>query len=85
MVTAKLKRRGLIAIAVLLLVGFGADIVKLFYLQVIKGEEYKTKAEAQQLSDTQIAADRGIIYDCNMNVIAESASAWLVYVNPSRI
>ena len=85
MVTAKLKRRGLIAIAVLLLVGFGADIIKLFYLQVIKGEEYKTKAEAQQLSDTQIAADRGIIYDCNMNVIAESASAWLVYVNPSRI
>lgn len=85
MVTGKLKKRGLIAIVILLLAGFGADIAKLFYLQVIKGEEYKAKAEAQQLNDTQIAADRGIIYDSNMNVIAESASAWLVYVNPSKI
>ena len=57
----------------------------MFYIQVVKGEEYKTKAEAQQLSDTEISADRGIIYDCNYNVLAESASAWLVYVNPSKI
>lgn len=85
MVTSKFKRRALSAIAILLLVGFGADIGKLFYLQLIKGEELKMKAESQQLSDTADPADRGIIYDCNMNVIAESASAWLVYVDPSRI
>ena len=83
--TRKLKQRGLIAAAILLLLGFGTDIFRLFYIQVVKGDEYKTKAEAQQLSDTEISADRGIIYDCNYNVLAESASAWLVYVNPSKI
>ncbi|MBE6748898.1 MAG: PASTA domain-containing protein [Ruminococcaceae bacterium] len=83
--TRKLKSRGLIAVAILLILGFGTDICRLFYIQVVKGEEYKTKAEAQQLSDTEISADRGIIYDCNYNVLAESASAWLVYVNPSKI
>lgn len=83
--TNKLKGRALIAVALLLVLGFGTDIFRLFYIQVIKGEEYKTKAESQQLSDTEISADRGIIYDCNYNVLAESASAWLVYVNPSKI
>ncbi len=83
--TLKMKKRCFIAVAILLLLGFGTDVFRLFYLQVVKGEEYKTKAEAQQLSDTEISADRGIIYDCNMNVLAESASAWLVYVNPSKI
>ncbi len=83
--TNKLKGRALIAVAILLVLGFGTDIFRLFYLQVVKGEEYKTKAESQQLSDTEISADRGIIYDCNYNVLAESASAWLVYVNPSKI
>lgn len=83
--TSKLKVRALIAVALLLVFGFGTDIIRLFYLQVVKGEELKTKAESQQLSDTEISADRGIIYDCNYNVLAESASAWLVYVNPSKI
>ncbi len=83
--TRKLKNRALIAVAILLILGFGTDIVRLFYIQVIKGEEYKTEAEVQQLSDTEIAADRGVIYDCNYNVLAESASAWLIYVNPSKI
>lgn len=83
--TNKLKVRALIAVALLLVFGFGTDIIRLFYLQVVKGEELKTKAESQQLSDTEISADRGIIYDCNYNVLAESASAWLVYVNPSKI
>jgi len=72
-------------VAILLILGFGTDICRLFYILEVKGEEYKTKAEAQQLSDTEISADRGIIYDCNYNVLAESASAWLVYVNPSKI
>ncbi len=60
-------------------------IGNLFWLQIIKGEEYRLKAERNQLSDTVIAANRGTIYDSNMKVIAQSASAWLVYINPSKI
>ena len=80
-----LKKRCIGAIAFILILGFGADICRLFYFKVIKSDEYRIQAEAQQLSDTVISADRGVIYDANMNVLAESASAWLVYVNPSKI
>jgi stage V sporulation protein D (sporulation-specific penicillin-binding protein) len=66
-------------VALLIIVG------NLFWIQIIKGEEYRLKAERNQLSDTVIAANRGTIYDSNMKVIAQSASAWLVYINPSKI
>ena len=84
-VNANLKKRCLSAIAVILVFGFGIDILRLFWFQVIKSDEYRIKAEAQQLSDTVISADRGVIYDASMNVLAESAAAWLVYINPSEI
>ena len=60
-------------------------IGNLFWIQVVKGEEYRLKAERNQLSDTIVNAHRGTIYDSNMKVIAQSASAWLVYINPSKI
>lgn len=63
------------------LYGIGA----LIYAGLVNGEENRLKAERNQLSDTQIAAERGTIYDSNMNVLAKSASAWLVYINPSQI
>ncbi len=66
-------------VALLVIIG------NLFWIQIIKGEEYRLKAERNQLSDTVIAANRGTIYDSNMKVIAQSASAWLVYINPSKI
>ena len=66
-------------LALLVLIG------NLFWIQIVKGEEYRLKAERNQLSDTIVAANRGTIYDSNMKVLAQSASAWLVYVNPSKI
>ena len=60
-------------------------IGNLFWLQIINGEEYRLKAERNQLSDTIVSANRGTIYDSNMKVLAQSASAWLVYINPSKI
>ncbi|MBR5191375.1 MAG: hypothetical protein IKW34_05040 [Clostridia bacterium] len=62
-----------------------ALIGNLFWLQIINGEKYRLEAEKNQLSDTIINANRGTIYDSNMKVLAQSASAWLVYINPSKI
>jgi stage V sporulation protein D (sporulation-specific penicillin-binding protein) len=80
-----LATRGLIILALLVVAGFLSLSGRLAYLQLVKGEEYKAKAEAQQLSDTVIKAQRGTIYDRNMKVLAQSASVWLVYINPSKI
>ena len=75
--------RGVIILVVVAVVAFGACIGRIGYLTLIKGDEYREKAEAQQLSVTTVNAARGTIYDTNMNVLAQSASVWLVYINPS--
>ena len=77
--------RGVIILVVVAVVAFGACIGRIGYLTLIKGDEYREKAEAQQLSVTTVNAARGTIYDTNMNVLAQSASVWLVYINPSKV
>lgn len=59
--------------------------VSLFNIMVLHGQEYQSKASEQQLHDAYIAADRGNIYDSNMNTLAKSATVWTVYVTPNDI
>lgn len=68
-----------------IVIGFLVCMGELVKISLIRGEQYRLKAERNQLSDTQISAQRGTIYDFNMNVLAKSASAWLVYIDPSKI
>ncbi len=78
-------RRGVILLLLIAVVAFGACIGRIAYLTIIKGDEYREKAEAQQLSVTTVNAARGTIYDRNMNILAQSASVWMVYINPSKV
>ncbi|NLA76264.1 MAG: hypothetical protein GX851_00275, partial [Clostridiales bacterium] len=81
----KLAQRSLIAAALLFIVGFGAGLLSLFRVQLLHGDGYQQRAKEQQLSDTVVSADRGTIYDANGKIIAQSAGAWLIYINPSKI
>lgn len=76
-----LQQRTMRLLAVIIILGFGATIFGMGYSQLYKGDFFKTKAETQQLSDTAITAQRGIIYDANMSVLAQSASAWKISLN----
>ena len=58
---------------------------RLVTIMLIRGEEYQSKASAQQLHDAYIAAERGNIYDTNMNVLAKSATVWTIYVTPNDL
>lgn len=78
-------KRGVILLVLFAVILMGACILRIGYLSVIKGETYREKAERQQLSDSSLSATRGTIYDSNMNVLAQSASVWLIYVNPSKV
>ncbi|MEG1613922.1 MAG: penicillin-binding transpeptidase domain-containing protein, partial [Oscillospiraceae bacterium] len=81
----QLVQRATIIMVVTCILGFGAGIFGLVNAQLINGEKYRQKAEAQQLSDKIINAERGTIYDRNMNIISQSANVWKVYINPSKI
>lgn len=77
------KRANIIALVLAVL--FVINIFRLFYIQIVKGEEYSDKAQSQQLSDTEIEAARGTIYDSQGNILAQSATVWEVFLDPSNI
>lgn len=79
-----LQKRTMMLLAVIIILGFGSSIFGLAYSQLVKGDYFKTRAETQQLSDTSITAQRGVIYDANMSVLARSASAWKISLNATE-
>lgn len=76
-----LQKRTIKVLALIMIAGFGLSIVGMARAQLVNGDFFKTKAETQQLSDTAITAQRGVIYDSNMSVLAQSASAWKISLN----
>ena len=81
----KMRRRSLIAAAVIIVLGFGLLAVRLGYLQFVDGEELQHSAVNQQLRDTTILPERGTIYDRNGTALAESATVWTVYIAPKYL
>ena len=45
-------------------------VVRILYWQVIRGPELRARGESQQTASTNVAADRGTIYDRNGKVLA---------------
>ena len=80
-----MRKRMLWVAALIILVGFMTVTVRLFQLQIVDGEFYKSKAQNQQMSQTTITAARGTIYDANMTVLAQSATAWTIVLAPAQI
>lgn len=80
-----LQNRANIAFLVTVLLGFGIGITGIVKAGVINGAENKQKAEDAMVSDQTITAKRGSIYDSNMNVLAQSADAYKIYLDPSNI
>ena len=60
-------------------------IIKVGWIQFIKGNEYKAMAIKQQHLDREISAKRGIIYDRNGEILAMSASTEMITINPNNI
>ena len=60
-------------------------IGRLFYWQVIKGNYYKQEAYALQTKNRTISPKRGIIYDRNGEILAESISVESISVTPKNI
>ncbi|MDE6723328.1 MAG: hypothetical protein K2J55_03945, partial [Eubacterium sp.] len=63
----------------------GAGLSRLFYFQIAHGKEYSEKAQNQQLSDKEIEARRGTIYDSQGNILAQSATVYNIFIDPSKI
>lgn len=79
-----LKKR-LLAVFVLVSFCFVAIILRLGYLQLIKGKWLQVKAMDQWTRDLPLNATRGGIYDTNGVTLATNYSSYDVYVRPSMV
>lgn len=83
--TPKMKKRlnRIVIVAVVLCFVFiSANLVK---ISVVDYDFYNDWANSHQLRSETVAANRGSIYDRNGEILAQSAPAWDVILNPSEI
>ncbi len=60
-------------------------IIRLFSLQIIQNEEYEAKVIGNIERETNVSANRGIIYDCNMVQLATNETTWRIFISPRDI
>ena len=77
--------RAIVLGVIILGVGFGSLIYKLYDLQIVRGYELKTAANAQQIKDTVLEPTRGSILDAQGRVLAKTTIVWNVEAGPNII
>ena len=83
--TRKMQQKITAIMLSMVILTVGSAGVSLFNTMILHGKEYQAKASAQQLHDAYITAERGKIYDANMNVLAKSATVWTIYATPNDL
>ncbi len=79
------SKKRLIFIFVITCTAIFGLIIRLGWIQIVRGERYKELAIAQQTRDIPIPAKRGTIFDRNGKELAKSASTNTVYARPREI
>ena len=55
-------------------------IIRMFYLQIINGEEYDKKASVRNTKERTIKSARGQIFDCNGKLLAGNEQSYIVTI-----
>lgn len=79
-ILSRLFRSRLTVVMTAFCLAFSLLICRLFYLQIIKGEEYAREYELQIRKTKEIKATRGNIYDRNGNLLAYSELAYSITI-----
>lgn len=81
----QMLRRAVFLMAIFGVAAFAVLLARLYQLQIVDHEKYESMAIEQQLRSTLGSAERGVIYDRDMNALAVSASVDNVYLSPAEI
>ncbi len=72
-------------LGVLALLAFGVIFFRLWYLQVLSGEDYVKQAQDNRIRVDRIAAPRGAIVDRNGEVLVDNREATVLKLNPTSL
>ena len=78
-------RLRLIAAMLFVFVCFGLLVARYLTLQVVRHENYATRAEENRISLVPITPNRGIVTDRNGVVLARNYSAYTLEITPSKV
>src|SRR2546421_7810340 len=67
------------------LVLFGIVFFRLWYLQVLSGDRYRTEANNNRVREINVQAPRGRIVDRNGKVLVDNRSGYAVVVTPDKL
>ncbi len=62
----------------------GVLVVRLWFLQVVQGDNYKTMAEGNRIREVSLEANRGNIWDRNKNEMVINRQALSIFVLPTE-
>lgn len=79
------QRKRIIFLLGAAIVIFFALLVRVAWLQIVRGEELSSAAREQQTSDNAISPERGLIYDRNMKVLANNLSVETISITPKNV
>ncbi len=71
--------------AILAVAAFIPVSLRLYYLMIYRYDSYSQLALRNQTRTTAVTADRGTIYDRNMNILAMSVSVENIYLDPHEL
>ena len=74
-----------VIISVVIMAAFAMLVLRLFYLQVVRYDEFNEKAENNRTAIVPIVPNRGVIMDRNGIVLATNYSAYTLEITPSRV
>lgn len=75
----------LLCVLVFIVIGFMRIIIHLFYLQIVKGEEYKALGENQYRSKYEIKSKRGRIISNDGEILAYDGEDYGIILDPTLI
>ncbi len=80
-----IQRRTLYLLLIFGVASFAALFIKVYDLTINQHRDMQERASTQQTRSTTISASRGTIYDRNGNVLAISATADTIFLDPAAI
>lgn len=84
-ITKRITERRIIAILLLFTLIASYLLFNIFKLCFIKHDYYVQKTFDQVTTSSRLVAERGKIYDSNMNVLAKSETVWRIFVSTKDI
>lgn len=81
--TISQKKSRLVFIA--LMIGFSILLIRLFFLQVIQGNNWRAIADGNRIRIEYVSAPRGIIFDHNNQILVKNVPNFIITITPANL